>query len=114
MIIIIKNFKDFEVMILSNKRVEKIENLEQKIQELSERKKLEEKKLKEQLRRNRTQRLIKVGSATEKILSVEGENQARERLEKMLLILNDIKQFFGVKNLEELETFLNKDGEENE
>jgi len=101
-------------MILSNKRVEKIENLEQKIQELNERKKLEEKKLKEQLRRNRTQRLIKVGSATEKILSVEGEDQARERLEKMLFLLNDIKRFFGVEKLEELETFLSKEGEENE
>jgi hypothetical protein len=101
-------------MILSNKRVEKIENLEQKIQELSERKKLEEKKLKEQIRRNRTQRLIKVGSATEKILSVEGEDQVRERLEKMLFLLNDIKRFFGVEKLEELETFLSKEGEENE
>ena len=99
---------------MSNKRVEKIENLEQKIQELNERKKLEEKKLKEQLRRNRTQRLIKVGSATEKILSVEGEDQARERLEKMLFLLNDIKRFFGVEKLEELETFLSKEGEENE
>ncbi|MGG0476191.1 hypothetical protein ABEY96_28855 [Priestia aryabhattai] len=99
---------------MSNKQTEKIENLEQKIKELQERKQLEEKKLKEQTRRNRTQRLIKVGSATEKILFVEGEDQARHKLEKILLILNHTKQFFGVESLEELEIFLKGSCDKNE
>lgn len=109
-----KNFLEFEVIILINKRIEKIENLEQKIKELQERKQLEEKKLKEQTRRDRTQRLIKVGSATEKILFVEGEDEVRRKLDRILLVLNKTKYFFGIENLEALETFLSESGSENE
>lgn len=99
-------------MILNEKRIEKIENLEQKIQELTERKKLEEKKLKEQSRRNRTQRLIKVGSITEKILMVEGEEKVREKLEEMKVLLNQTKQFFGATDINSLEILLKKEGDD--
>ncbi|UKS67703.1 hypothetical protein [Rossellomorea marisflavi] len=81
-----------------------IQKYQDKIKELKEKQKRKKKKEQDQIRKDRTKRLITVGGLSEKMLGGQGEEKVRERLGKLLaleklLVENDVRSFEDLRKI---------------